>query len=97
MEAQAVPFALVRSFGNSGILNFSEPAAAKLQVSHGTIVHEVDCSPENLQNFLDQARDKSIVYDWLNILSIPIGGDVAATKDVIDNHLIKKVLLSCSP
>ena len=87
MEAQAVPFALAPAFANPDILNFSEPAAAKLFKSAiEPLSIKFDCSPENLQLFLDQARDKSIVYDWLNILSIPIGGDVAATKDLIESY-----------
>jgi hypothetical protein len=88
MEAPAaVPFALAPAFATPDILNFSEPAAAKLFKSAiEPLSIKFDCSPENLQLFLDQARDKSIVYDWLNILSIPIGGDVAASKDLIESH-----------
>ena len=88
MEAPAaVPFALAPAFASPDILNFSEPAAAKLFKSAiEPLSIKFDCSPENLQLFLDQARDKSIVYDWLNILSIPIGGDVAATKDLIESY-----------
>ena len=87
MAAQAVPFALAPAFANPDILNFSEPAAAKLFKSAiEPLSIKFDCSPENLQLFLDQARDKSIVYDWLNILSIPLGGDVAATKDLIESY-----------
>jgi hypothetical protein len=87
MEAQAVPFALAPAFANPDILNFSEPAAAKLFKSAiEPLSIKFNCSPENLQLFLDQARNKSIVYDWLNILSIPLGGDsVAATKDLIES------------
>jgi hypothetical protein len=87
MEAPAaVPFALAPAFATPDILNFSEPAAAKLFKSAiEPLSIKFDCSPENLQLFLDQARDKSIVYDWLNILSIPIGGDVAASKDLIES------------
>jgi hypothetical protein len=87
MAAPAVPFALAPAFANPDILNFSEPAAAKLFKSAiEPLSIKFDCSPENLQLFLDQARDKSIVYDWLNILSIPLGGDVAATKDLIESY-----------
>ena len=88
MEAPAaVPFALAPAFATPDILNFSEPAAAKLFKSAiEPLSIKFDCSPENLQLFLDQARDKSIVYDWLNILSIPIGGDVAASKDLIESY-----------
>ncbi len=35
---------------------------------------------------MDQARDKSIVFDWLNILNIPIQGDVAFSKDLIESY-----------
>jgi hypothetical protein len=87
MAAQAVPCALAPAFANPDILNFSEPAAAKLFKSAiEPLSIKFDCSPENLQLFLDQARNKSIVYDWLNILSIPLGGDVAATKDLIESY-----------
>jgi hypothetical protein len=87
MAAQAIPFALVPAFANPDILNFSEPAAAKLFKSAiEPLSIKFDCSPENLQLFLDQAQDKTIVYDWLNILSIPLGGDVAATKDLIESY-----------
>jgi hypothetical protein len=88
MEAQAAPhFALAPAFANPDILNYSEQSAAKLFKS-GTdpVSIKFDCKPDNLQLFLDQARDKSIVFDWLNILSIPIGGDVAATKDLIESY-----------
>ena len=88
MEAPAaVSFAFSPAFATPDILNFSEPAAAKLfKSSIEPLSIKFDCSPENLQLFLDQARDKSIVYDWLNILSIPIGGDVAASKDLIESY-----------
>ena len=87
MEAQEVPFALAPAFANPDILNFSEPAAAKLFKSAiEPLSIKFDCSPENLQLFLDQAHDKSIVYEWLNIPSIPVGGDVAATKDLIESY-----------
>ena len=87
MAAPAVPFALAPAFANPDILNFAEPAASKLFKSAiEPLSIKFDCSPENLQLFLDQARDKSIVYDWLNILSIPLGGDVAATKDLIESY-----------
>lgn len=82
-----IPFALAPAFANPEVLNYSEQAASKLFKSaiEPLSIH-FDCSPENLQLFLDQARDKSIVYDWLNILSIPLGGDVAATKDLIESY-----------
>jgi hypothetical protein len=87
MAAQAVPFALAPAFATPDILNFSEPAAAKFFKSAvEPLSIKFDCSPEKLQLFLDQARDKSIVCDWLNILSIPLGGDVAATKDLIESY-----------
>jgi len=88
MTAQAVPhFALAPAFANPDVLNYSDQSAAKLFKS-GTesLSIKFDCKPDNLQLFLDQARDKSIVFDWLNILSIPIGGDVAATKDLIESY-----------
>jgi hypothetical protein len=40
-----------------------------------------DFKPDNLQLFLDQARDRSIVFDWLNSLGIPSQGDVGLSKD----------------
>lgn len=88
MTAPAVPhFALAPAFANPDVLNYSDQSAAKLFKS-GTepLSIKFDCKPDNLQLFLDQARDKSIVFDWLNILSIPIGGDVAATKDLIESY-----------
>jgi len=88
MAAPAVPhFALAPAFANPDVLNYSDQSAAKLFKS-GTepLSIKFDCKPDNLQLFLDQARDKSIVFDWLNILSIPIGGDVAATKDLIESY-----------
>jgi hypothetical protein len=87
MAAQAVPFALAPAFAKPDTLNFSEPAAAKLFKSAiEPLSIKFDCSPENLQLFFDQACNKSIVYDWLNILSIPLGGDVASTKDLIESY-----------
>jgi len=81
------PFALAPAFVNPDVLNYSEQAASKLFKSAvEPLSIKFDCSPENLQLFLDQARDKAIVYDWLNILSIPLGGDVAATKDLIESY-----------
>ena len=75
------------AFANPDILNFSEPAAAKLFKSAiEPLSIKFDCSPENLQLFIDQACNKSIVYDRLNILSIPLGGDVTATKDLIESY-----------
>ena len=87
MAAPAAPhFALAPAFANPAVLNYSDQSATKLFKS-GTdpLSIKFDCKPDNLQLFLDQARDKSIVFDWLNILSIPIGGDVAATKDLIES------------
>ncbi|KAI2497413.1 hypothetical protein MHU86_17071 [Fragilaria crotonensis] len=42
-------------------------------------------------NYSEQAaaklfKDKSIVFDWLNILNIPIQGDVALSKDLIESY-----------
>ena len=88
MAAQAAThFALAPAFANPDVLNYSDQSAAKLFKS-GTdpLSIKFDCKPDNLQLFLDQARDKVIVFDWLNILSIPIGGDVAATKDLIESY-----------
>ena len=88
MAAQPAPhFALAPAFANPDVLNYSEQAAAKLFKS-GTesLSIKFDCKPENLQLFLDQARDKSIVFDWLNILNIPIQGDVALSKDLIESY-----------
>jgi hypothetical protein len=87
MAPQAVPFALAPAFANPDILNFSEPAAAKLfKSAMESLSIKFDCSPENLQLFLDKACNKSIVFDWLNILSIPLGGDEAAPKDLIESY-----------
>jgi hypothetical protein len=88
MAAPAAPhFALAPAFANPDVLNYSDQSAAKLFKS-GTdpLSIKFDCKPDNLQLFLDQARDKAIVFDWLNILGIPIGGDVAATKDLIESY-----------
>ena len=88
MAAQAAPhFALAPAFANPDVLNYSDQSAAKLFKS-GTdsLSIKFDCKPDNLQLFLDQARDKSIVFDWLNILSIPIQGDVAMSKDLIESY-----------
>ena len=84
MEAAAVPLALAPAFSTPHILNFSEPAAAKLVKSAIKPLSIIfNHSPVNLYLFIDQARNKSIIYAWLNILSIPLGGDVASTKDLI--------------
>jgi hypothetical protein len=48
MAAQAVPFALAPAFANPDILNFSEPAAAKLFKSAiEPLSIKFNCSPEN--------------------------------------------------
>jgi hypothetical protein len=88
MAAQAAPhFALAPAFANPDVLNYSEQSAAKLfKAGTDPLSIKFDCKPDNLQLFLDQARDKSIVFDWLNILSIPIGGDVAMSKDLIESY-----------
>ncbi len=88
MAAQADPIALAPAFANPDILNFSEPAAVKLFKSAiETLSIKFDCSLQNLQIFLDQACNKFIVNDcWLNILSISLGRDVAATEDLIESY-----------
>ena len=80
-------FALAPAFANPSVLNYSDQSAAKLFKS-GTesLSIKFDCKPDNLQLFLDQARDKVIVFDWLNILNIPTKGDVALSKDLIESY-----------
>ena len=80
-------FALAPAFANPDVLNYSDQSAAKLFKS-GTesLSIKFDCKPDNLQLFLDQARDKVIVFDWLNILNIPTKGDVALSKDLIESY-----------
>jgi hypothetical protein len=87
MAAPAPHFALAPAFANPDVLNYSEQAAAKLFKS-GTEALSIkfDCKSDNLQLFLDQTRDRSIVFDWLNILSIPIQGNVANSKDLIESY-----------
>ncbi|KAI2490790.1 hypothetical protein MHU86_23788 [Fragilaria crotonensis] len=87
MAAPAPHFALAPAFANPDVLNYSEQAAAKLFKS-GTEALSIkfDCKPDNLQLFLDQTRDRSIIFDWLNILSIPIQGNVANSKDLIESY-----------
>lgn len=87
MADPAPHFALAPAFANPDVLNYSEQAAAKLFKS-GTEALSIkfDCKSDNLQLFLDQARDRSIVFDWLNILSIPIQGNVANSKDLIESY-----------
>ena len=63
MAAQAAPhFALAAAFAKPDVLNYSDQSAAQL-LKAGTEVLSIkfDCKPDNLQLFLDQARDKSIV------------------------------------
>jgi hypothetical protein len=84
MAAQAPHFALAPAFANPDVLNYSDQSAAKLFKAALSI--KFDCKPDNLQPFLDQARDRSIVFDWLNILSIPSQGDVALSKDLIESY-----------
>jgi hypothetical protein len=88
MAAPAVPhFALAPAFANPDVLNYSDQSAAKLfKIGTDPLSIKFDCKPDNLQLFLDQARDKSIVFDWLNILSIPTKGDVALSKDLIESY-----------
>jgi hypothetical protein len=46
------------------------------------VVHQISMQkPDNLQLFLDQARGRSIVFDWLNILSISSGWDDVMSMD----------------
>jgi hypothetical protein len=87
MADLAPHFALAPAFANPDVLNYSEQAAAKLFKS-GTEALSIkfDCKPDNLQRFLDQSRDRSIAFDWLNILNIPIQGDVAMSKDLIESY-----------
>ena len=87
MAAQAPHFALAPAFANPDVLNYSDQSAAKLfKAGTEALSIKFDCKPDNLQLFLDQARDRSIVFDWLNILSIPSQGDVALSKDLIESY-----------
>ena len=87
MAAQAPHFALAPAFANPDVLNYSDQSAAKLfKTGTEALSIKFDCKPDNLQLFLDQARDRSIVFDWLNILSIPSQGDVALSKDLIESY-----------
>ena len=87
MAAQAPHFALAPAFANPDVLNNSDLSAAKLlKAGIEALSIKFDCKPDNLQLCLDQARDRSIVFDWLNILSIPIQGDVAQSKDLIESY-----------
>ena len=87
MAAQAPHFALAPAFANPDVLDYSDQSAAKLfKAGTDALSIKFDCKPDNLQLFLDQARDRSIVFDWLNILSIPSQGDVALSKDLIESY-----------
>ena len=87
MAAQAPHFALAPAFANPDVLDYSDQSAAKLfKAGTEALSIKFDCKPDNLQLFLDQARDRSIVFDWLNILSIPSQGDVALSKDLIESY-----------
>ncbi len=68
MAAQAPHFALAPAFAYPDVLNYSDQSAAKLfKAGTEALSIKFDCKPDNLQLFLDQTRDRSIVFDWLNI------------------------------
>jgi hypothetical protein len=74
MAAQAAPnFPLAPAFANPDVLSYSDQSAAQLfKAGTDPLSIKFDCKPDNLQLFLDQARDKSIMFDWLNLSSSPI-------------------------
>jgi hypothetical protein len=87
MAAQAPHFGLAPACAYPDVLNYSDQSAAKLfKAGTDALSIKFDCKPDNLQLFLDQARDRSIVFDWLKILSIPSQGDVALSKDLIESY-----------
>ena len=84
---QPVHFALAPALANVDIIDFTSPNGSKIfKAGTEALSIKFDCHAENLQLFLDQLRDKAIVYDWIDILSIPIKGDPENSKDIIESY-----------
>ena len=81
------PFALAPALVSHEPVDYSTSAGTKLfKNATEPLSIEFDCTSENLQLFLDQLRDRAIIYDWLDILLITREGDEAQTKDLIESY-----------
>jgi hypothetical protein len=86
-QPQAAPFALSPAQASSEVIDFSQPAGAKLfKSATEKLTTTFDCEPENLHLFLVQLRDRSNTFDWNTIMLIPKGGDEENPKDLIESY-----------
>ena len=86
-QPQATPFALSPAQTSSEVIDFSQPAGAKLfKTATEKLTSTFDCEPENLHLFLVQLRDRANTFDWSTILLIPKGGDEENPKDLIESY-----------
>jgi hypothetical protein len=64
-------FALAPALSSGDIIDFSTPAGAKIfKAGTEPLSSTFDCTPVNLQLFLDQLKDKVAIFDWTEVVNI---------------------------
>ena len=83
-QLPATRFALAPALASGDIIDFSTPAGAKIfKAGTEPLSSTFDCTPVNLQLFLDQLKDKVAIFDWTDVI------DITTTEQLISKSLLE--------